>query len=109
MRKLDLTGQRFGNLTVLRPAENIGDRTAWVCRCDCGEEIIARTTHLRAGRIRTCRSLSGTKTQPYLAFVDGSGLDWKKLDLTGQRFGSLTALRPAENNGTRTAWVCRCD
>ena len=109
MRKLDLTGQRFGELTVLRPAENIGDRTAWVCRCDCGQESIARTTHLRTGRIKTCRLQHGANTQPWLSFVDKSGRDWKKLDLTGQRFGSLTVLRPAENIGNRTAWVCRCD
>ena len=108
-KKLDLTGQRFGKLTVLRPAENIGNRTAWVCRCDCGQEIVARTTHLRAGRIKTCGFQGNTKAQQWMSFVDGSGRDWKKLDLTGQRFGSLTALRPAKNNGTRTAWVCRCD
>ena len=33
----------------------------------------------------------------------------KKLDLTGQRFGRLTALRLAENVDGRTAWLCRCD
>nr|WP_325253133.1 hypothetical protein [uncultured Oscillibacter sp.] len=27
-KKLDLTGQRYGKLTVLAPAENIGGRTA---------------------------------------------------------------------------------
>ncbi len=27
-RKLDLTGQRFGKLTAVEPAENIGGRTA---------------------------------------------------------------------------------
>ena len=27
-KKLDLTGQRFGKLTVLGPAENIGGKTA---------------------------------------------------------------------------------
>ena len=40
-KKLDLTGQRYGKLTVLRPAENVGVKTAWVCRCDCGSETIA--------------------------------------------------------------------
>ena len=108
-KKLDLTGQRFGKLTVLRPAENIGDKTAWVCRCDCGEEIIARTTHLRAGRIKTCGFQGSAKVRQWMASVNESGRGWKKIDLTGQRFGSLTALRPAENIGCRTAWVCRCD
>ena len=33
----------------------------------------------------------------------------KKLDLTGQRFGKLTALAPAGKIGGRTAWLCRCE
>lgn len=33
----------------------------------------------------------------------------KKLDLVGQQFGKLTVLSPAENIGSRTAWLCQCD
>lgn len=33
----------------------------------------------------------------------------KTLDLTGQRFGRLTAIARAENINGRTAWLCRCD
>ena len=29
-------------------------------------------------------------------------------DLTGRRFGNLTAVRRAENRNGRTCWVCRC-
>lgn len=53
-KKLDLTGQRFGNLTVLCPAENIGDRTAWHCRCDCGRVVDVRTRCLRGGYTKSC-------------------------------------------------------
>ena len=53
-QKLDLTGQRFGKLTVLGPAENIGTRTAWQCRCDCGQEIVVSTRDLRRGRRTSC-------------------------------------------------------
>lgn len=53
-KKLDLTGQRFGKLTVLAPAENVGDRTAWLCRCDCGQETVAITKYLRNGRGTSC-------------------------------------------------------
>ena len=58
-KKLDLTGQRFGKLTVIAASENIKNRTAWLCRCDCGSTIIAKTTHLRAGRVKSCGCLSG--------------------------------------------------
>lgn len=32
----DLTGQRFGRLTVLRRAESRNKHTMWLCKCDCG-------------------------------------------------------------------------
>ena len=53
-KKLDLTGQRYGKLTVLAPASNQGRNTAWYCRCDCGSELEVRTDHLRAGHITSC-------------------------------------------------------
>ena len=61
-KRLDLTGQRFGRLIVLRPAENIGDRTAWICRCDCGQETVVRTNNLRSGRTRGCGGHPNTET-----------------------------------------------
>ena len=53
-KRLDLTGRRFGKLTVLRPAENIEGCTAWVCRCDCGQETIVKTSTLRNDRAKSC-------------------------------------------------------
>ena len=53
-KKLDLTGQRYGKLTVLSPAQNIGQRTAWLCRCDCGKDTVAATVRLRNGRQTSC-------------------------------------------------------
>ena len=40
----NLTGCRFGRLTVLQRAENRHGRTCWLCRCDCGN------THVAAAR-----------------------------------------------------------
>ena len=53
-KKLDLTGQRFGGLTALHPAEYIGGGTAWVCQCDCGQKAVVRTDNLRYGRTKSC-------------------------------------------------------
>ena len=92
MKKLDLTGQRFGMLTALRPAENTN---AWVCRCDCSRETVVLTNNLRrkgTGGTKSC----GCRHYP-------------RLDLTGWRFGALIVLRRAENIGNKTAWICRCD
>lgn len=74
-KKLDLTGQRFGHLTVLRPAENIGKKTAWVCRCDCGREAVVKTYHLRCGHTKSCgcqNGQGGPRTALGLTYIDGT-------------------------------------
>ena len=67
-KKLDLTGQRYGKLTVLRPAENVGDRTAWLCKCDCGQETVVKTFCLRNGHVVSC----GCAKLNCLTYVDGT-------------------------------------
>ncbi|MDR0475049.1 MAG: hypothetical protein LBH43_15420 [Treponema sp.] len=46
---IDLTGKRFGRLTVIERAEN-GSRgnSRWACKCDCGKMIVIRADHLRS-------------------------------------------------------------
>ena len=70
-KKLDLTGQRFGRLTVLRPAENVGTRTAWLCRCDCGRETVVLTSRLRSGHTRSCGCIKNGRP-PKPTYIDGT-------------------------------------
>ena len=72
--KIDLTGQRYGKLTVLVPAENVGSRTAWLCRCDCGWKTAARTNRLRSGHTASCVCLAAGRENglPGLTYVDGT-------------------------------------
>lgn len=72
-KKLDLTGQRYGHLTVLGPAANIGGRTAWRCRCDCGRETVVKTCRLRSGHTASCGCMAGN-AQPGLGltYIDGT-------------------------------------
>lgn len=50
---IDLTGQRFGRLTVLEYA-GYQKGVMWKCRCDCGQEKIVRSDHLRYGKTVSC-------------------------------------------------------
>ena len=51
----DLTGQRFGRLTVIeRAGSNKQKRVTWCCRCDCGREHIVASSYLINGDIRSC-------------------------------------------------------
>lgn len=60
---LDLTGQRFGRLVVLREADKRGAHRAWQCACDCGFELPVRQLSLRAGVTVSCgcRRQEGSK------------------------------------------------
>lgn len=54
MRPVDLTGKRFGRLTVVALAENIGGKRGWQCKCDCGSAPVVRHDHLAGGRVVSC-------------------------------------------------------
>lgn len=59
---IDLTGQRFGRLTVLERAGSYqypfgGSVAVWRCRCDCGEVVDIIGKNLKAGATRSCGCL----------------------------------------------------
>lgn len=57
----DLTGQRFGKLTVLHLAKddyyNKHGQVIWECECDCGNIHLVITPYLTTGRTRSCGCL----------------------------------------------------
>ena len=55
---IDLTGQRFGRLTVMGFAEMRGSMSYWHCRCECGAQCDVRRDHLLSGEVRSCKCLS---------------------------------------------------
>ena len=56
MMQKDISGQRFGRLTVvaLLRTGGQGGHADWECLCDCGIRTIVRGTKLRQGRIKSC-------------------------------------------------------
>lgn len=64
MRKFkDLTGQKFGRLTVLGRTDDYvspkGDRTIqWLCLCECGNERKVQSSHLKDGHTKSCGCLN---------------------------------------------------
>lgn len=54
----DLTGARFGRLTVIRRApDTTGRKVNWLCRCECGKEKPVRASSLVNGRATSCGCL----------------------------------------------------
>jgi hypothetical protein len=51
----DLTGQRFGILSVIRRNGSTRQRQAkWLCRCDCGNVVTISGASLRDGASKSC-------------------------------------------------------
>lgn len=51
----DITGQRFGRLVAINPAErNKHGRTQWLCQCDCGSTTITTSNSLMLGESTSC-------------------------------------------------------
>lgn len=53
-RLIDLTGMKYGRLTVIKRIGTKWDHPLWLCMCDCGKETEAITSDLRAGKVQSC-------------------------------------------------------
>lgn len=93
----DLTGRKFGELTVLRRVENKGSHTQWLCRCSCGKLHKALAFKLKQGKVKSC----GCKQYDWFGGIN----------LAGRRFDRLVALYPVKvkHKGSSAMWHCKCD
>jgi hypothetical protein len=104
---LNLVGQRFGKLTVVKLAERGGGSRAgrrWLCKCDCGNDRIMSSGHLREGKVIACHEC-GKKTRYERAY------ETKLLGMhaeDGQRFGGLRVIGPARDKDGCVKRLCAC-
>lgn len=96
MRYIDLTGQKFGKLTVIELQDHGANHkpAKWRCICECGNEKIVDSQLLRRGIITDC----GCKIRNRLV---------------GKRFGMLTVLESSDRRAASKSggiyWKCKCD
>ena len=77
---IDLTGQKFGKLTVIEYAgKNKDNRAMFYCECECGKRDVAVGTYLVKKRQQDCGCISGSKG--------------KNLNIIGKTFNELTATK----------------
>lgn len=104
---IDLTGQKFGKLTVLEKdnSRKTNSGSYWLCKCECGKEKSVKSSSLRRGEIQSCGCLKKEAAQ--------QAREKRIIDLTGQRFGYLTVIErddeeQKKHNGA-LYWKCLCD
>ena len=77
--RIDITGQRFGKVVVLRYSRTEEKRTQWICQCDCGQvkEITGRS--LRLGVTKSCGCLRREPARTWNGYGEISGAYWTSL------------------------------
>ncbi|WP_426981224.1 hypothetical protein [Bacillus pseudomycoides] len=51
---IDLTGNKFGRLTVIKRVENQGKYVTWLCECECGNTKVIRGSSITTGNTTSC-------------------------------------------------------
>ena len=97
----NLLNLKFGHLLVISRAENKDHRAHWVCKCDCGKELIVSSKILLNGQKTHCGCVKRPSPSNFV-------------DLTGKKFNKLLVLRRVddkvqENGRRRVRYLCQCD
>ena len=101
---IDITGKRFGRLTVLEKVDYKDtpqkSQAMWKCKCDCGNITVVRGTQLRQGKTKSCGCLQKEKAH-----------DLKFINETGNRYGKLIVVKFSHIDEKKEAaiWLCKCD
>ena len=51
---INLSEKKFNNLTVLKRMTNRKKQTMWLCKCDCGKEVVVSSANLKSGHTKSC-------------------------------------------------------
>lgn len=121
MAKIDMTGQVFGRLTVIKEnGRDNNNKIFWLCRCECGTEKNIRGSDLRSGKIMSCGCLNKEKIKEagQKRSIQKKSNPSFYNDLTGQIFGRLTVLefdregtvqKREQLNNKFSYWKCQCE
>lgn len=95
----DLSGERFGALTVLRMEYEAGSMSRVVCRCDCGSIISKPITYLTSGNTTSCgcvqkQRASESSTKDFTGIVSNWGVEF--------------ICRDHMDNKHKWFWKCKC-
>ena len=100
LKKKDLTGLKFGRLTVIEECGRSENRhILWLCKCICGKNKVIKSPSLIFGKTKSCGCLSKELTS-----------ERSIIDLTGQRFERLVVIKEnGRTQGKQVLWLCKCD
>jgi len=119
---VDLANIKVGRLRVIDRAKDRVSlrkdgynrtRRYWNCQCDCGNTCEVRQDALQAGTSNSCGCLRDEAAKEQIKKALAVGYKRPTEDLTGQTFGRLTVVEPAQRSVTPKGrelfrWICSC-
>lgn len=98
-RMRDLTGQKFGRLTVKKyiGITGVARRAVWECDCDCGNTDYFTTQALTTEKTISCGCYHKEKSS---------------VNHSGKKFGKLTVIQKLDKVNSRNGnhyYLCKCD
>lgn len=109
---VDITDKKFGKLTALLPTDQRAHHSVmWLCKCDCGNEILLSTKVLISGHTKSCGCLKKEVAgQNWVGDSYHGNAGKAFIDETGNTYGKLTVLSRGENTPFGQAkWKCLCE
>ena len=95
--RIDLTGQKFNMLSVIKKAdfEKYKGNTTWECLCECGTTAFATTHELITDKKKSC----------------GCKRHRPDISLVGQKFNLLTVVAKSDvrKKADSITWECLCE
>jgi len=88
-KHIDFTNRTFNKLQVSSYAFSKKGERYWNCTCECGNNIVARGSHLKNGSIKSCGCI-------------------RINNLTGKIFNRLKVIELAYRKNNRIYWQCNC-
>lgn len=82
-KKINLFGKKFGKLTVIKEVPSIREksgqiRTAWLCKCECGNEVIVKTINLQSGDTKSCGCIYSVGEKQITDILNNLNINYKK-------------------------------
>lgn len=91
----DLSNKTFGRLTVMRDTERKqGTNHLWLCRCECGAEVIVPTRSLNSRVTQSCGCMRREKSVTNLS----GDLNEKIGRIDGTNASRIASKKPQVNN-----------
>lgn len=94
-KAIDITGNKYGNLLVIKKSHSVRKGMYWECKCECGEICYATQTDLNRGRRNFCKNCGTIKSHDsilndlYVRYKKGSIKRGYQFDLSISDFKKL--------------------